>query len=416
MSVSVTCPRRILVVSPVPTHPADAGNRARVAALLDRLEGMNHLIHFAHVRMEEGDTGAMRSRWGNRYHSIPYRRPKKSFGRKIVDRTRQLFQPETAHMWHIDDWYDPSIEEPVLSLHAKHRFETVIVEYVFLSRLLKRFDDSVLKVIDTHDIFTDRHKLYLENGQRPPWFSTSRAQEAKGLARADIIIAIQEEERQKLERISGQRVVTIGHPVELASPQTRQQADTLLYIGSDNPINLSSIKHFIDHCFPAIQRERPDVQLWIAGSICRKLDLQQKNVQKLGRVDDLTSLYSRADIVINPMRYGTGLKIKSMEALGQAKPLLTSPAGAAGMVAGEGKAFLVADSDDQWIRQSLRLLQDEPLRKRLAREAAAFAREWNRDIDRRLSQIMEGRATVEQEKALSPELGNHAGMKNNQGM
>ena len=44
----------------------------------------------------------------------------------------------------------------------------------------------------------------------------------------------------------------------------------------------------------------------------------------LGRVDDLTPLYAGAAVAISPLRGGSGLKIKLIEALGQGKVIVAT--------------------------------------------------------------------------------------------
>ena len=51
----------------------------------------------------------------------------------------------------------------------------------------------------------------------------------------------------------------------------------------------------------------------------------------LGRVDDLAELYRSARVVINPVLAGTGLKIKTVEALSRLRPIVTWPTGVEGL-------------------------------------------------------------------------------------
>ena len=45
--------RRVLMISPTPTHPANAGNRVRIAAILKSLDALGLDFHFAHFRTEQ---------------------------------------------------------------------------------------------------------------------------------------------------------------------------------------------------------------------------------------------------------------------------------------------------------------------------------------------------------------------------
>ena len=381
--------RKVLVVSPVPTHPANSGNRVRVATILANLKSLGYCVHFVHVQKEAGDQESMISCWGDYYHPVTYHKKNISPFKKITRKISSLFNPAMAYIKNIDEWYDAGIDKAVAELDKKFNFDVVLVEYVFFSRVLECFGRDIVKIIDTHDIFSNRHRLYLENNQRPPWFSTSPRQESKGLNRADIVIAIQDEERKKLSGICRRPVITVAHSVTLVPPRPKKMTGKILYVGSRNPINIQSIIYFIQEIMPGIHQKFPDVQLVIAGSVCDELHVSQSYIDQLGRVADLSDVYAAADIVINPMLYGTGLKIKNIEALGYSKPLITTPVGAEGMEAGSRSAFCVADSSSEWGKTITRLLKDESLCYSLSQKAYKFAKNWNRVVRENLSAAIE---------------------------
>ena len=68
---STTGKKRILVVSPMPSHPQNSGSRARVYRLLKNLQSLGHEIHFLNCDREYGfrhvekhaDVEAMKNEW-----------------------------------------------------------------------------------------------------------------------------------------------------------------------------------------------------------------------------------------------------------------------------------------------------------------------------------------------------------------
>ena len=190
--------KKILVISPVPSHPQNQGNRARIYSLLLNLKEMGHYVYFVHIKQDIGEDKSMEQCWGEKFYSIPYERPKtaykkplKRLDQKIVRRLQSLVVSDTQFTYAIDDWYDDSINEALIDLSRSINPDVVIVEYVFFSKALELFGKDVLKIIDTHDIFADRYKLYQKNKQAPRWYSTTKKEENKGLSRANIVIAIQ---------------------------------------------------------------------------------------------------------------------------------------------------------------------------------------------------------------------------------
>ena len=54
---------------------------------------------------------------------------------------------------------------------------------------------GVFKILDTHDVFSGRREVLQANGIEPEYFHTTREEEAKGLARADLVWAIKQPEQ-----------------------------------------------------------------------------------------------------------------------------------------------------------------------------------------------------------------------------
>ncbi len=379
--------KKILLISPTPTHPPTAGNRTRIDALLSGLKQLGHDVYFCHIQNERGDEAAMERLWGDSYIAIPYIRPRSALAH-WKKRICALFDTGARYTSTIDAWYDSSVDPRITRLHHRIKFDVVVVEYVFFSKVLQLFGNDVLKIIDTHDVFTDRYKSYLKNGQVPQWFSTTRNGEAEGLNRADIVVAITDKERDFFSGLTSKRVITVGHMVALGEPaQAKDQQHNLLFVASDNPINTDGINQFIAQSFPAIRARVPEVKLVLAGSVCKGV-ADHPGVVKLGRVDDLGPVYQSAAVVINPVLFNTGLSIKNLEALGYARPLVTAPVGVEGLEDGAGSAFLVAADADEFTRHNVRLLQDAEFAGQLARHAREYAAERNRNIMRQLEDIL----------------------------
>jgi glycosyltransferase involved in cell wall biosynthesis len=381
--------RRVLIVSPVPTHPATRGNRARVGSLARSLRSLGHDVHFLHVDKEHPEIDAMRGVWGSRYHPVATHgagNRRSAFARRIGRRAGV----DAAYRYGLDEWYDPAIDEAIDELHARIRFDTVVVEYVFLSRAFLRFGDGVLKVLDTHDVFANRHRHYLNNRQRPKWYSCTPRAEARGLDRSDVVLAIQEAEAEHFRSLTTREVVTIGHTVPL-NPlvDDRSVPGRIVAIGSDNSINTRSLGWFIEDVLPRIRRELPHSELGIAGTVCSTLG-KAPGVRLLGRFDDLGTAYASGKVAINPTLFGTGLKIKTIEALGHGRALVTTPCGAAGLADGAQSAFIVESDPEAFARRAVDLLVDEDRARALGEQAYRFAEQYNRDTRAELAALFGG--------------------------
>jgi polysaccharide biosynthesis protein PslH len=393
--------KKILVISPTPSHPQTQGNRQRIYTLLINLKELGHQVYFAHIKKDKGDQGAMQQCWGERFYSLSYEMPAATIQKRQLSSNKiiKLFQKAERKLraivgnnpyytFLIDEWYDESVDEALISLAESLSPDIVIIEYVFFSKALECFGKNTLKIIDTHDIFANRYKLFSEEQLKNSWFSTTKRQEDLGLSRADIIVAIQAKEANALKKRLNKKVVTVGHPVSLFESKPRSLKNKILFLGSMNAINIASMNYLIKDIFPLVKSEFRDAKLVLAGGICDQVT-DFDSCLKLGTPDSLDDVYDLADIVVNPVLFGTGLKIKNIEAMGYAKPLVTTALGAEGMEAGSGKSFLIAESAQEFAASILEIFLKAEVYENLSRNAYKFAKEWNENCLKSLRDAIE---------------------------
>ena len=108
----------------------------------------------------------------------------------------------------------------------------------------------------------------------------------------------------------------------------------------------------------------------------RGADPEAPGVRRLGFVDSLDEVYRQAAVVINPQQFGTGLSIKSIEALRHARPLVSTISGARGLEDGAGLAFRQAASAEEFGDQLVALLRTPAEAAALAARGFAYARAY----------------------------------------
>jgi Glycosyl transferases group 1 len=312
---------RVLVASPIPSHPQDQGNSARIHTLARILQAAGFTVHFLYYTMEglsPAQRAAMEACWDH-FHPVPCR--------------PRVTAPGADGAFRLDDWWDPAVAEAARALHKRWRFGAVIANYVWFSAILEAFGDEVVKVLDTHDVFGGRADRFRAAGLAPAWFYTTPAEEARGLARADLVLAIQDEEAEQFRRLGHANVQVVGHLPPTARRAPRRRAASALtagYLASANPINLASFERLRQRL---AETRVGAMTLVVAGAICGKLPPHPEPFAAMGRIDDAGSFYDAVDLVINPMSFGTGLKIKSVEAVFQGVPLVATAAAMTGLPA-----------------------------------------------------------------------------------
>ncbi len=382
--------RKIAIISPVPTHPPLAGNRARVLSLAQQIRELGHDLHFLHIQRWAGDNEAMAAFWEDRFHTIPCCAIPEPTGRLQAMRNLALrIGVPCFRSFDIDAWYDRGIDLHLRRFAGLHRPDIVIVEYVFFSRALQVFNDRALKIVDTHDVFTRRHQRLLNQGRPPSFFSTSRKQEKRGLERADVIIAIQNGERQFFESLTGKRVITVRHvPVNSNPLLPKPAGSSVLLMASANPANLDAVRFFAFQVMPLIRKVNKEARFLVAGSVCRELP-DCPTYEKLGVVDDCATAYLQAKVVVNPVRSGTGLKIKTVEALGFARPVVATPPGSLGVEDAFGRGLLVGATASDLAAHVTHLLSNAAAYEAASRAAATYFAEYRSECRESLSQVLQ---------------------------
>lgn len=364
---------KILIISPTPTHPTNAGNRARILVYTSILMSQGHEVHFLYSDQESCDLDAMRQFWRDRFHYAAYKAPRKHEYPAWIKKINSNYR----YYSHVDDHYNELLDPLIRELHQKLSFTAVVAEYIFLSRALLIFGEKVIKVIDTHDVMTNRHKHFLRAGKPAVWYSTSRSEEKIGINRADIVMAIQNREAAFYRTLCRNKVTTLGHMVPVGKPFTEVlPRKRILFLGSNNPNNLHAINDFFDFYFPKIIKRFPELLMYIGGRICDVID-ERDRVIKLGERAELKQIYDQAEIVLNPLTIGTGLKIKMVEAIGLGKVVISTSIGAEGLEAGAGSAYLIADTPEKFLSHLEKLIEVPGFAAGISVEAVRFATKYN---------------------------------------
>ncbi len=354
--------KKILVVSPTPTHPAIAGNRKRIFTMLKSLQKMGCEITYV-LDDQEGTGGhttaqtdfeGMKKEWEfffrvQDFEFLPARQgpyrlrfmqevgaflKKYFYGLYEILapswlRLRMLIHQETEsgevldrRPWSIDSRYNSSLSLVLAELYQTRKFDAMLVEYVFMSRALLGFPGSI-GVIDTHDVFSDRTAKLKEKQVKNTFFNTSSDQEGKGLDRADTVIAIQEEEAEFFRGISSAEVVTVGHITPyIGTDSYSGEGRSILFVGAGNVENIEGINNFVESVFAPLVAVRSGWRLYVAGNVGKFLERQMDEIVCMGEIEDLADAYKMADLTVSPINVGTGLKIKVIESFAYGVPVI----------------------------------------------------------------------------------------------
>lgn len=137
--------------------------------------------------------------------------------------------------------------------------------------------------------------------------------------------------------------------------------------------NVNAVLWFAREVLPRIKAEIPSVTLEVVGTSptrdVRALAEDNPAISVTGFVDDVRVALRRASVGVVPMRAGTGMQNKVVEAMSCGTPLVATPFALGGIEAVDGRHLLVAQDAASFAAQTIRLLRDAPLRDAIARNA-----------------------------------------------
>jgi len=174
------------------------------------------------------------------------------------------------------------------------------------------------------------------------------------------------------------------------SENESQANNAVVFVGAmTHHANIDAIAHFHRQIWPLVRAKVPDAEWWIVGASPTE-DIKRLSgcdgIRVFADVPDVRPFIHQASVYIAPLRIGSGVKVKIMEALSLGKAIVATGTAAEGMGLVPDRDLFVADLDRPFADAVASLLSDETRRSRLGRNA--------RDAACRLYSFDAGRKTL----------------------
>ena len=374
---------KILIVSTMPSHPTDAGNRAAIMGQVELLQHLGHDVHYLFASMELSnsiDYDAMKNYWGDRLHVFTMNKLLK-IRRFITDLWRKKVN---RSYWKVDDHYPWGIASYINRLNEQEKFDACIIQYYRLSRLLPLISIPH-KAIYTHDVFS-----YKDIRTGKPFYEACTAhEEAKAMQRCPNIFAIQQEEAIYYKMLSPKSNVYTVYSSFNTHQQQIKNNKVILFLASRMSFNTNGIVWFLDNVWQPLKTKEPEIKLMIGGTVCENINQTYKDVTLCGKVDSLDDFYAMGDIVINPVYQGTGLKIKTFEALSYGKATVVHPHSMTGIYNASSSPLISAESSDEWIDAIITLANNPQYVATLCQQSVAYIEDMNDYIRKQYTNFLD---------------------------
>jgi glycosyltransferase involved in cell wall biosynthesis len=168
---------------------------------------------------------------------------------------------------------------------------------------------------------------------------------------------------------------------------TVEGADVLFFGSFVHFPNVDAARRLKNAIFPLVRARHPRSSLYIVGEDppSEFEATEDGGIVVTGRVADLKPYITRAAVVAVPLRLGSGMRVKVLEALAAGKPVVASRLAMEGLALVDREHFLTAETDDEFAERISLVLDDRDLRARLGSGARAWAERnltWEATLDR----------------------------------
>ncbi len=166
-------------------------------------------------------------------------------------------------------------------------------------------------------------------------------------------VLITETDRDIFPHPNREQIIIIPNGVDLESfkPAGAAQTYDIIFAGNMNyPPNVDAVLFLLNDIMPIVWKRKPQTKVLIAGANPAAAIRQKASdlVEITGWVDDISKAYSSARIFVAPMRIGTGLQNKLLEAMASGLPCITSPLAFRPLKATKNSDVLVAETEKDY--------------------------------------------------------------------
>jgi glycosyltransferase involved in cell wall biosynthesis len=285
-------------------------------------------------------------------------------------------------------WKVAGYGERVRTLVREWKPDIVQIEYHIMGQYLSALDDCPApRVLVEHEpgapVFRDLRNSrrgfagMLNHLKMLVWAGFERAV----IEKVQTVVVFTERDRQAMAQLAG-RTPIVRIPLGAQVPANPLNPlgyppPSLVFVGSFiHPPNIDAALRLMNSIFPRLQLRCPGLILHIVGDKPppEVQEMASKHVIITGRVPDVTPYLDQAALVLAPLRFGGGMRVKVLEALAAGKAVVASPRAIEGLDVTDGEQVVVAESDEEFCEAIGQLLTDPKRRATLATQAHAWAR------------------------------------------
>ena len=303
-------------------------------------------------------------------------------------------------------FYNRKAAKKVDALIAKHQPELLYGQLVRVAEYIRHKD--LPKAIDYQDVFSYgmKRRRDIANFITRPVYNMEYQRlcryESKVFDEFEVKTIISQPDRELIPHPRHNEILIIPNGVDhkFFKPRQEEKKYDIVFTGNMSYApNVNAVDYLANEILPLVWKQLPDAKMYIAGAT------PDPKVKKAacdgiivsGWLDDIRDAYAQSKVFIAPMRIGTGLQNKLLEAMSMGLPAITTPLANASLGAKPNEEILVGSNAEELAQHIVTLLTDTPKAEHIAKAGYDFT---NRVYDW-------GKATEILENAMKTTLNSH---------
>jgi polysaccharide biosynthesis protein PslH len=385
---------KLLFITPFFRVPADFGIAIRNYQVLDHLTARHEVTVITYGVDETGETDSWLAARGAKVVRLPYSVAWSSGTGRLMALSNLLHYPPASFQRFSASVLSAAIdsclaETPDIDLVV---FDTELTGHAALTAKLSKPYAMIV-----HDIYgVSLRRQFEVMSWRPhkmvrlvDWLKTSYY-EQRVLARHQNLITVSRSDEEYLrQNFPAAHVVFSSNGVDTNRFARNGHVDdgqTLLFVGGfEYEPNVDAFFYFCREILPLVRAKRPEVKFVAVGrnptAAMREYAATDEAVTLTGLVADVRPYYGHASVVVLPLRFGSGMKLKTLEAFAMSVPVVTTSVGIEGIDAETGVHCAVADTAEGFANDVLGFLSSRDTAKetgKQARELVANKYSWKK--------------------------------------
>jgi glycosyltransferase involved in cell wall biosynthesis len=276
-----------------------------------------------------------------------------------------------------------SYKDAIKRTTQEHNFDAAYFGTISLHPY-KKLTKNIPSILDHHNI--ESHMLWRRGEKEKSFLKRLYFQwESKKLREIEQSATLEHQlnttcsdlDKERLREIQpSANITTIPNGVDTKyfTPSPAASRSGLIFVGglSWYP-NLDAMKYFLREIWPVVSSARPHTTMTIVGRHSAReaaeLSLHDPNVTLTGFVDDVREYINKAAVYVCPIRDGGGTKLKILDAMSMAIPIVCDPIAAEGISVNDNIDIQTANQPNTFAEKIIKLLDDSDERDRLGRNA-----------------------------------------------